>query len=245
MTPQLLKILELAAKKEAVTPSDLVRAFSGKKKPNTQEATEMLRHLAELNLGVIESSGRSIKFKIKIDILGENRSKIDAKIDKRLHSTSADKSRVVEDREPQNRQIDPNSPLFEKNPDLPTNSQSTEKGSILSILDETESQTLTSQQTSESTLGSILPANLSTLSISEQEQKEAEENALAVGIAELLVQEMNKNTLTKKDVDKVMKDDYEDEGFTTSKPLSDSVKTKIWRNLTPYQRKKLKQIMGK
>ena len=266
LNPQLLKVVEILQKKGSLTPSEVTKAFSGKTRPSADLAKEMLQQLASMGLGVLITSGKNIKLVLEgeRDKFPPERDKKQPERDKkqpeRDNPTNEENPYIASVSDFEDSKRDKKTPPFSdfvENP--PQKNQPGENLSRLSRLAENDhqknAQTPTQQDSEERdkvitfdpkfiTFGENLSRSEGNLSRSEEEQKEEEENALAVGIAEGLVQMMNQNTLTKKDVDKIMKDDFEENGFTPN-PLPDSLKKKVWGNLTPTQKKKLKQIMGK
>jgi hypothetical protein len=88
LTPDLEAIIRLATRKGSLTPSEVVRSFSGKKRKTSVQARELINQLVEMGLGAIQPFGKTIKY-IPPDSELINREPELIKVDKFINSGNA------------------------------------------------------------------------------------------------------------------------------------------------------------
>jgi DNA primase len=148
VNPMLLKILEIAGTKGYANPGDVVRCFSGKKRPSQDLVKESMYQLQTMGLGRVEKSGKSIRFCKSQDIGGnldnvdKNSGNRDKNLDKLGLAQTPYTAKVVDDEKKNSDNLDNFSDSLAENQEFSQLENSSENLSRLSRLPEKKLETL-------------------------------------------------------------------------------------------------------
>jgi hypothetical protein len=103
VNPLLLKILEIAGTRGSASPGDVIRFFSGKKRPSQDLVKESMYQLQSMGLGKVDKSGKSVRFykaedsRVNVGNIGNVGKNVGKNVGNLLDDSNPLPTRVLED----------------------------------------------------------------------------------------------------------------------------------------------------